>query len=119
MRAVLPVAADSSFSFTQEQPAGAVTLASQHPHRYYSLMLPEPPRNKYYPFTITARRHSRDKRRANAATVIVNLTDPVTLIGVSNASGGGSAPLYTFAADRAFTNILQAEGSSAIPRTIP
>lgn len=44
-------------------------------------------------------------------TNIINNTDVVT-VTAANAAGGGSSPLYTFAKDRAFTNIVQAEGSS-------
>ncbi len=46
---------------------------------------------------------------SNIGTV-VNLTDNVILTA-SNASGGGSAPLYTFAKDKGITNILQTEGT--------
>ena len=44
-------------------------------------------------------------------TTVVNLTDNV-IITAGNASGGGSNPLYTFAKDKAFTNVLQAEGAA-------
>ena len=45
-------------------------------------------------------------------TTIINLTDNV-VITAANASGGGATPKYTFAKDRLFATILQAEGSSA------
>jgi len=45
-------------------------------------------------------------------TTIVNPNDPV-VITATNAAGGGTAPKYTFAKDKAFTNIIQAESSSA------
>lgn len=46
-----------------------------------------------------------------SVTNITSLATPV-LVTASNAAGGGSAPKYTFAKDRAFANILQAEGNS-------
>ncbi|MGB8194134.1 MAG: T9SS type A sorting domain-containing protein, partial [Chitinophagaceae bacterium] len=58
---------------------------------------------------------------AAAVTPDVNLTsgvssiednNPVT-ITASNASGGGTSPAYTFAKDRSFTSILQAEGAAS------
>jgi uncharacterized repeat protein (TIGR01451 family) len=45
-------------------------------------------------------------------TNVVTLTNPVIFTAV-NTSGGGPAPVYTFARDRNFTSILQAESSSA------
>ena len=53
----------------------------------------------------------------NIATV-VNLTDNV-IITASNAVGGGSSPLYTFAKDKAMTSILQAEGTGNILTMAP
>ena len=44
-------------------------------------------------------------------TTIINLTDNV-VVTAANASGGGATPKYTFAKDRLFVTILQAEGSS-------
>lgn len=44
-------------------------------------------------------------------TNVTNLVNPV-IITAANAAGGGTAPLYTFAADRAFTNLWKAESSS-------
>ncbi len=103
--AVLAIAADSSFSFTPGTTSpGNDTIAVTYSNASGTAT------NKYY-FTVTAAVTPDVNVSANAAT-IVNLTDPVTLTA-SNASGGGSAPLYSFAADRAFTNILQAESSSA------
>ena len=48
---------------------------------------------------------------ANVTTIINS--NPV-LITASNASGGGSTPLYTFALDRNFSTIVQAEGSNNV-----
>ena len=44
-------------------------------------------------------------------TTILNLATPV-IVTATNAIGGGSTPLYSFAKDRSFSNILQAEGSN-------
>lgn len=46
-------------------------------------------------------------------TNITNLTDPI-IITASNNAGGGALPLYTFAKDRNFSDILQTEGTSNI-----
>ena len=46
-------------------------------------------------------------------TTILNLASPV-VITASNAVGGGVSPKYTFAKDRSFNTILQAEGNSNI-----
>ena len=46
-------------------------------------------------------------------TTITNLATPV-VITATNAAGGGTAPKYTFAKDRNFNTILQAEGNSNI-----
>ncbi len=48
---------------------------------------------------------------ANVTTIINS--NPV-LITASNAAGGGNAPLFTFAKDRDFSLILQAEGSNNV-----
>lgn len=46
-----------------------------------------------------------------SSTNIITLAVPVVLTA-TNAAGGGSAPKYTFAKDRTFATILQAEGTS-------
>jgi hypothetical protein len=46
-----------------------------------------------------------------ALIVQVVSSNPVS-IGVVNITGGGTAPAFTFALDRNFTNLLQAEGSN-------
>jgi hypothetical protein len=45
-------------------------------------------------------------------TNITSLASQVVLTA-TNTGGGGTAPLYTFAGDRAFSRILQAEGTAA------
>lgn len=44
-------------------------------------------------------------------TNVVNLANPV-VVTAANASGGGKNPLYTFAWNNSFTNIIQAESNS-------
>jgi hypothetical protein len=46
-------------------------------------------------------------------THVTNLTTQV-VVTATNAAGGGTIPLYTFASNRTFTNVLQAEGASAV-----
>lgn len=45
-------------------------------------------------------------------TNVTNLATPVT-VTATNAAGGGTTPLYTFAKDKNFTTIVQAEGAAA------
>lgn len=54
-----------------------------------------------------------DVNVAANVTTVANLLNPV-IITASNAAGGGSAPLYAFAKDRAFTNLWQADGASNV-----
>jgi hypothetical protein len=60
-------------------------------------------------FTISATVTPDVNLSANSTNVI---TTPA-VITAANASGGGTAPLYTFASDRSFTRILQAESANA------
>ena len=46
-------------------------------------------------------------------TNVINLAAPV-IVTATNATAGGTAPLYTFAKNRAFTTIVQAEGASNV-----
>jgi uncharacterized repeat protein (TIGR01451 family) len=46
-------------------------------------------------------------------TNVTNLATPV-IITATNATAGGTTPLYTFAKDRTFTTIVQAEGASNV-----
>jgi hypothetical protein len=61
-------------------------------------------------FTVTAAATPDVNVSANI-TNITSLANPV-VVTASNAAGGGSSPVYTFASNRTFTTILQAEGSS-------
>jgi len=58
---------------------------------------------------IIAAASTPDVNISASTTTVIDL-NPVT-VTASNASGGGTSPLYTFAKDRSFTNILQAESS--------
>jgi len=62
------------------------------------------------PFNITAA-VSPDVNLSSNITTVTNLIDPV-VITATNTSGGGTTPKYTFAKDKALSNILQAEGTS-------
>jgi uncharacterized repeat protein (TIGR01451 family) len=62
-------------------------------------------------FTVTAALTPDVDATANI-TNVTNLTLPV-VITAANTAGGGATPLYTFAKDRAFANILQAEGTGS------
>jgi hypothetical protein len=61
-------------------------------------------------FNITAAA-TPDVNLSSNITTVTNLTDLVT-ITATNAAGGGTAPKYTFAKDKAISTILQAESSS-------
>ena len=102
---VLPVAADSTFAFDVSAPVpgthGILVKFTNSSGADSTL----------YNFNITAAVVPDVNVSANI-TSVVNLTDPV-IITASNADGGGVAPKYTFAKDKAITNILQAEGSAA------
>lgn len=52
-------------------------------------------------------------RLAASTTQVNDLQTPVT-ITATNVAGGGSTPVYTFARDVNFTNILQAEGPQSV-----
>lgn len=101
----LAIAADSTFSFNVAllQPglhSIAVTFTNitgtQTTAYQFSVNAAQTPR-----VTITA-----------SNTYITNLTTPVTFTATS--TGSGTNPLYTFARDRSFTNLLQPEGPNTV-----
>jgi len=101
----LTVAADSTFSFNvgQLQPgthAIAVTFTNSSGTQ-----------TQAYQFSVNAGQTPQVTITASS-TLITNLTTPVTLTAAS--TGSGTNPLYTFARDKGFTNVLQAEGSNAV-----
>ncbi|HEY1199909.1 MAG TPA: T9SS type A sorting domain-containing protein, partial [Niastella sp.] len=61
-------------------------------------------------FTVTAAA-TPDVNVTASTTNVVTLANPIT-VTATNASGGGKNPLYTFAWNNSFTNIVQAESSS-------
>jgi len=101
----LTVAADSTFSFNVDMlQTGMHTIevtftnitGTQIVAHQFSVTAAQTPK-----VTITA-----------SSTYITNLATPVTLTAAS--TGSGTNPLYTFARDKSFTNLLQPEGSNAI-----
>jgi len=100
----LTVAADSSFSFT----VSALTAGSHTITVTYSNIVNS--KTTTASFTVIAAAAPNVNVSANILQ-ITNLTDPV-VVTASNAAGGGKNPLYTFAWNRGFTNIIQAEGTN-------
>ncbi len=96
----LAVAADSTFSFNVATlPPGAHTIQVVYTNSGGS-------KTTTINFTSSITVTPEVILSANVTTIINS--NPV-LITASNASGGGTAPLYTFAKDRNFSLILQAE----------
>ena len=102
---VLPVAADSTFSFD----VGAILAGPHTIEVVYTNAGGSKTTNINFTSSITV---SPDVSISANVTTIIN-SNPV-LITASNASGGGVAPLYTFALDRNFSTIVQAEGSNNV-----
>ncbi len=103
--ASLPIAADSTFAFKVDtlsagQHQVIVTFSNVTGSKTYT-----------HAFMITAAVTPDVNVSANI-TNVVNLSNPVILTAV-NAAGGGTAPVYTFARDKNFANILQAESATA------
>jgi uncharacterized repeat protein (TIGR01451 family) len=101
----LTIAADSTFSF-------AVNGLTAGPHAI-EVLFSNSSGNKTatHNFTVTAAVTPDVNATANI-TNVTNLSLPVIVTAV-NTTGGGAAPLYTFAKDRNFTNVLQAEGTGS------
>lgn len=102
--AALTVAADSSFSFT----VSALTAGTHTITITFSNIVNA--KTTTANFTIIAAASPNVNVSASILQV-TNLTDPV-VITASNATGGGKNPLFTFAWDRGFANLIQAEGAS-------
>lgn len=100
----LTTAADSSFSFA------VTSLAAGTHHITVSFSNSSATQTTTADFTIMAAVTPDVNVSANI-THITNLTDPVVITAV-NAAGGGKAPLYTFAWNRTFTNIIQTGSSN-------
>jgi len=102
--ATLAIAADSTFSFdVSAVPAGAYNIMVSFTNSAGS-------DTALYNTSIKTASTPNVNLSSNITTV-TNLTDAVT-ITATNAAGGGTSPRYTFAKDKAFSNILQTEGTS-------
>jgi hypothetical protein len=100
----LSVAADSSFSFDP----GTLATGSHSVNITYSNLAGN--KSTAFNFSITTTVTPDVNVSANI-TNVTNLANPV-IVTATNAAGGGTSPLYTFAKDKAFTNLLKAESSS-------
>jgi uncharacterized repeat protein (TIGR01451 family) len=108
---LVPVAADSSFSFT-------VTALSTGLH-YLTVSFSNSSGTK----TTTAEFSvapvvTPDVNLSANITQVTNLTNPV-IITATNAAGGGNNPLYTFSRNRNFTDIIQTESTNNTVTIIP
>jgi uncharacterized repeat protein (TIGR01451 family) len=101
---VLAVAADSTFSFTPS------ALAAGNHSVVITFTNASGTKNNTVNFNITQAVNPDVNVSANITNVI-NLADNV-VITAANAAGGGTTPLYSFAKDKAFVNIMQVEGAS-------
>ncbi|MBO9203079.1 MULTISPECIES: T9SS type A sorting domain-containing protein [Niastella] len=100
----LTVAADSTFSFNVDLlQHGSHTIEVTFTNITGSQTVA-------YQFSVTAAQTPQVTITASS-TYITNLTTPVTLTAAS--TGSGANPLYSFARDKAFTNVLQPEGPNA------
>lgn len=98
---IVGVGADSTFSFNVSTlAAGQHNISIQYGNITAN-------RISSSDFTVTEAATPDVNVSANVTT-ITTLATPVIVTAV-NATGGGTAPLYTFARDRNFTNIAQAE----------
>lgn len=107
----LTVDADSTFSF----PVYALAIG---PHIITVAFLNEEGGESVtHHFDILAATAPNVSLSANI-TNILSLATPV-VVTAGNAAGGGDSPLYTFASDRNFTHILQAESDASILNVDP
>jgi hypothetical protein len=100
----LPIAADSTFSFD----VSTLTAGSHSIIVLYSNSTASD--SVTTNFTVTAAAIPEVNVSANI-TNITSLANPV-VVTATNAAGGGTTPLYTFASDRSFNTILQTEGNN-------
>ena len=101
---VLTIAADSTVSFT----ISSLAAGTHNVTVTYSNVTDT--KNTTASFTIAAAA-TPDVNVTASTTNVITLANPV-VVTAANASGGGKAPLYTFAWNNSFTNIAQAESSS-------
>ncbi|WP_205513126.1 T9SS type A sorting domain-containing protein [Longitalea arenae] len=100
---LLTIAADSTVSFT----VSAITGSTHNLTVTYSNVTDT--KTTTASFTVTAAVSPEVDLSANI-THVTNLFNPV-IVTAANASGGGKNPLYTFAWNNSFTNIVQAESN--------
>jgi uncharacterized repeat protein (TIGR01451 family) len=105
------VAADSSFSFNVNTLSAGAHVAE------VTFTNPSGTKTTQVDFTVFGLVTPDVNVTANIRNV-ANLTDPI-VITASNATGGGQTPVYTFARNRTFTDIIQAEGASATVTLTP
>jgi hypothetical protein len=103
--ATLPVNADSSFSFT----ASSLTPGTHRLTVFFYIGSD----SMYTIKDFMINSSGAPEVNISASTTVVNILNPVT-ITATNAAGGGTAPLYTFARDGAITTILQAESANNV-----
>jgi len=108
---VLTIAADSTVSFT----VSSLAAGTHNLTITYSNVTDT--KTTTAGFTVTAAA-TPDVNLLASITNVVNLADPVT-ITAANASGGGKDPLFTFAWNNSFTNIIQTESSNNILSITP
>jgi hypothetical protein len=98
------IAPDSSFSFNVSSlTVGAHAVQLSYSNAIGSVVLTDS-------FQVTAAVTPDVKIFSNVSTA-TGLVDPV-IITATNVSGGGAAPLYTFAGDRNMSTVLQSEGTA-------
>lgn len=103
---IYPVAADSSFSFNVD------TLAPGNHSIAVTFTNISANKTSIQNFT-NGLSVTPDVNLSANITTIINLATPV-VITATNVAGGGTNPRYSFAKDRNFNTILQAEGTSNV-----
>jgi uncharacterized repeat protein (TIGR01451 family) len=101
---VLPIAADSTVSFT----VSSLAAGSHDLTVTYSNVTDTKTTTASFTVNTAATPHVNVTA---STTNVVSLANPV-IVTAANAGGGGKNPLYTFAWNNSFTNIVQAESSS-------
>ncbi|MHA4842529.1 DUF7619 domain-containing protein [Flavitalea antarctica] len=103
--ASLPVSSDSIFSISPKLiPAGVYTVLVQYVNESGESWLVTPVR-------ITS--PVTPEVGISAGTTTISNPSEVSMLTATNKKYGGATPVYTFATDRNFTNILQSESASA------
>ncbi len=109
--ATLPIAADSTFSFdVNTLAAGSHTIAVSFTNASGTKTF-----NQSFNTTVAI---TPDVNMSANITNVISLATPV-IITATNATAGGTTPLYTFAKNSTFTTIVQAEGASNVQNLNP